>query len=69
MQIGDLLGRRIYKGCLFGVEVEVEGLNEDGKKVKYRATELLCRAFCHEIDHLDGIMYVDRAYEVYEEEE
>ena len=25
MQIGDLLGRRIYKGCLFGVEVEVEG--------------------------------------------
>lgn len=50
------------------VEVEVEGLNEEGKKVKYRATELLCRAFCHEIDHLDGIMYTDRAYEVYKEE-
>ncbi|SHF26522.1 peptide deformylase [Caloramator proteoclasticus] len=50
------------------VEVEVEGLNEEGKKVKYKATELLCRAFCHEIDHLDGIMYVDRAYEVYKDE-
>lgn len=50
------------------VEVEVEGLNEEGKKVKYRATELLCRAFCHEIDHLDGIMYTDRAYEIYKDE-
>ena len=23
-------------------------------------TELLARAFCHEIDHLDGIVYVDK---------
>jgi hypothetical protein len=26
MQIGDLLGRKTFKGCLFGVEVEVEGV-------------------------------------------
>ena len=23
-------------------------------------TELLARAFCHEIDHLDGMLYVDK---------
>jgi peptide deformylase len=25
-------------------------------------TELLARAFCHEIDHLDGIIYVDKVH-------
>lgn len=49
--------------------VVVKGLNEKGEEVKYRADDLLCKAFCHEIDHLDGIMFTDRAYELYEEEE
>ena len=26
----------------------------------YTATELLARAFCHEIDHIDGLVFVDR---------
>ena len=26
----------------------------------YTATELLARAFCHEIDHVDGLLFVDR---------
>ena len=26
----------------------------------YEATELLARAFCHEIDHIDGLLFVDR---------
>ena len=25
-----------------------------------KATELLARAFCHEIDHIDGLLFVDR---------
>lgn len=47
--------------------VVVKGLNENGEEIKYRGTELLCRAFCHEIDHLNGIMFCDRAYELYED--
>ena len=41
------------------VEVVVEGLNENGKKVRIKATELLAQALCHEIDHLNGITFVD----------
>ena len=41
------------------VEVVVEGLNENGEKVKIKATELLAQALCHEIDHLNGITFVD----------
>lgn len=40
-------------------EVVVEGLNENGEKVKIKATELLAQALCHEIDHLNGITFVD----------
>lgn len=59
-----------YYGFLERPEkVVVRGLNEKGEKVEYRGEGLLCRAFCHEIDHLDGIMYTDRAYEMYKEEE
>jgi peptide deformylase len=50
-------------------KVVVRGINEKGQLVEYKAEELLCRAFCHEIDHLDGIMFTDKAYELYKEEE
>lgn len=50
-------------------KVVVRGINEKGQPVEYTAEELLCRAFCHEIDHLDGIMFTDKAYELYKEEE
>ena len=49
--------------------VIVKGLNVNGEEVKYRGTELLCRVFCHEIDHLNGIMFNDIAHEMYEDEE
>ena len=40
-------------------KVIVEGLNENGEKVKIEAVELLAQALCHEIDHLNGITFVD----------
>lgn len=43
------------------MKVTVEALNRDGKKVTYTGTGLLAKAFCHEIDHLDGIIYSDVA--------
>lgn len=39
--------------------VKVKTLDENMEEVIYEGTELLARAFCHEIDHLDGKMYTD----------
>lgn len=40
-------------------EVEVEALNEKGGKVHYKAKGLFARAILHEIDHLEGVLFVD----------
>jgi peptide deformylase len=40
--------------------VVVKGLDLEGKDRVYEGQELLARAFCHEIDHLDGLVFVDR---------
>ena len=40
--------------------VTVKGLDLEGKERVYTGTELLARAFCHEIDHIDGLLFVDR---------
>ncbi|MBQ1302406.1 MAG: peptide deformylase [Firmicutes bacterium] len=50
-------------------EVTVEGLNPEGEKVQYKAYGFLAQAFCHEIDHLDGILYVDHPHEIIEPED
>jgi len=41
--------------------VVIQALNRDGEKVEYEAEGLLARAFQHEIDHLEGILFVDLA--------
>jgi len=40
--------------------VTVRGLDPEGVERVYTGTELLARAFCHEIDHIDGKVFVDR---------
>ncbi len=40
--------------------ITVEGFDENGKPIKVRAREELAIAFQHEIDHLNGILFVDR---------
>ena len=54
--------------------VKVKALDENMEEVIYEGEELLARAFCHEIDHLDGHLYVEKVEGelhdvVYEEEE
>lgn len=44
-------------------EVTVEALDRNGKKITIKAKELLAQALCHEIDHLDGIVFVDKMIE------
>ena len=62
--------QEVDEGCLsfpnqFGKvirpkEVTVEALDLDGKKVTLKAKDLLAQALCHEIDHLDGHLFVDK---------
>ncbi|MBE6702383.1 MAG: peptide deformylase [Ruminococcaceae bacterium] len=47
--------------------VTVRALNRYGERVEIRGSDLLARALCHELDHLDGKLYVDRASYVEEE--
>jgi peptide deformylase len=42
------------------LRVTVRGLGPDGEERLYTGTDLLARAFCHEIDHIDGLVFVDR---------
>lgn len=44
-------------------EVEVEALDRDGKKIKIKAKDLLAQAISHEVDHLNGIVFVDKIIE------
>ncbi|MCQ2428037.1 MAG: peptide deformylase, partial [Clostridia bacterium] len=43
------------------MNVTVKALNENGEEITVKGTEFLARAFCHELDHLDGILYTDKA--------
>ena len=42
-------------------KVTVKATGRDGKPLEITGTDLLARAFCHEIDHLDGKLYTDIA--------
>ena len=46
--------------------VTVKAKNRFGKPLKIEAQDWLARIFQHEIDHLDGVLYIDRAEEVFE---
>ena len=47
-------------------EVVVKGFNAKGTPVRIRAKGWLARIFQHEIDHINGILFVDRASKVWE---
>jgi len=60
----------VEEGCLsfpnqFGkvsrpMEVTAIALDRDGNEIKIVAKELLAQAICHELDHLDGELFIDR---------
>jgi peptide deformylase len=49
-------------------QIVVSGSNKMGKPVKVKAWGLLSRIFQHEIDHLNGKLFIDRAKKVYQSE-
>ena len=48
-----------YAKMIRPMEVVAEALNENGEKIKIKAKGLLAQAICHELDHLDGVLFVD----------
>lgn len=48
--------------------VQVKGLNRHGQPMKIKAEGWLARIFQHEIDHVDGVLYPDRATKVWKPE-
>jgi peptide deformylase len=43
------------------LEIEVKALNEDGRPVKFRTKGFEARVIQHELDHLDGVLFIDLA--------
>lgn len=66
------------EGCLsvpdkFGTviradKVWLEGQNADGKKLKIKARGFLARVFQHELDHLEGKLFIDKSKDIYSTE-
>lgn len=50
------------------MNVTVRALNRKGETVDYTDSGLLARAFCHEIDHLDGKLYIDNVIRMIDED-
>ena len=70
-QIAESSGEWVYdEGCLSipGLYVEmlrpknvlVRGINLQGNQVEFEADELLARLFQHEVDHLNGVLFIER---------
>lgn len=67
------------EGCLsipgeFGITrrpktVIVKAQNREGKWVVYKGDDLKARCFCHELDHLDGILYTDKVVRMLDADE
>ncbi len=47
------------------VTVTVRGQDRHGKLIRIKARDWLARVFQHEIDHLDGVLFIDRASEIW----
>lgn len=47
--------------------VTVQGLDRQGNVATVRGTGLLARALQHEIDHLEGVLFIERAQSLYKE--
>jgi peptide deformylase len=54
----------IWGEVIRAAEIKVRAQNRDGKTIVIEAAELFARVLQHEIDHLDGILFVDKALKI-----
>lgn len=69
MSEGCLSVRNKYGAVLRHEKASVKTLNENGKPFIYHGSGLVAQIFQHEIDHLNGILYTDKAVAVVDDEE
>ena len=50
-------------------KVRVRATDRNGNEFEIEGEQLLARAFCHEIDHLDGVIFVDKVSEYLEDDD
>ena len=50
----------IFENVMRPSHIKVKGYDINGKEVKYDVSNVLARVFQHEIDHLNGILFIDR---------
>ena len=50
------------------MNVTVRAMNRHGETVEITGSELLARCFCHELDHLDGTLYIDKASSMFDKD-
>lgn len=48
--------------------IYVTAWNKDGNKIEFEAKNFLARVIQHEVDHLDGILFIDKATDIFKEE-
>lgn len=60
MEEGCLSIPKIYEKVKRPARVKVRALDREGKPFELEGEEFLCKAICHEIDHLDGLLFIDR---------
>jgi len=58
----------IYADITRPESVEVKALNKEGESIAFKAGGLLARAIQHEVDHLNGILFIDRMTSTVKEE-
>ena len=46
--------------------VKIKAQDRNGEEITAEGIELLAVAFCHELDHLNGVLYIDRASEIFD---
>lgn len=69
MQEGCLSVRWVYGKTKRYVGVTVEAYDEEGKKFTYGGQGLLAHIFQHEIDHLNGVLFIDHGFDLEEHSE
>jgi len=63
---GCLSVRFLYGKVKRSIKATVEAFDENGKKFKKNGYDILAQIFQHEIDHLDGILFTDKATDIEE---
>lgn len=67
LEEGCLSIRGTYGKVKRSEKITIKALNQNGEKITRGASGLLAQIFQHEIDHLNGVLFIDKAVDLYED--